>query len=205
MTPDIVFTIGHSIHPLGQFIQLLNQHGITAVCDVRSKPYSRRNPQFNKASIRQTLKDSGIAYVFLGKELGARSEDRDCYLNGKVQFDRLAQTALFQQGVKRVEEGVKGYRLALMCAEKDPIECHRMILISRFLEPSRLSILHILSDGTLESHQDALSRLLRRLHLPERDMFRTPDEMHQEAYRIQSERIAYDEAQQTEMVEKDIN
>src|SRR5689334_19227939 len=100
-----VFTIGHSTHKQDRFINLLSQHGITALCDVRSKPFSRMNPQFNRDELKQALKASGMAYVFLGKELGARSEDPACYENGKVQYDRLAHTELFQQGIDRVQEG----------------------------------------------------------------------------------------------------
>lgn len=193
MSTRTVYTIGHSTHPLERFIRLLVLHRITAVCDVRSRPYSHRNPHFNRVSIQEALKESNIAYAFLGRELGARSEDSSCYQNGRVQFDRLAKTALFRKGLERVQKGMKEYRLALMCAEKDPLECHRTILISRYLDSPIISVQHILEEGALESHQEALSRLLHQLHLPERDMFRTPDDMVQEAYRVQSERIAYDE------------
>jgi uncharacterized protein (DUF488 family) len=91
-----VFTIGHSTHSETRFIDLLQLHHITAVCDVRSKPYSRRNPQFNREDLKETLDDNGIAYVFLGKELGARSQDAACHDGGKVQYERLAQTELFK-------------------------------------------------------------------------------------------------------------
>ena len=98
----ILYTIGHSTHPLVKFVELLNLHEIKAVCDVRSSPYSRYNPQFNRETIQAELKKHGIAYVYLGKELGPRSDDPGCYENGKVQYDRLAKTDLFQRGIKRV-------------------------------------------------------------------------------------------------------
>src|SRR6266496_4132642 len=82
-----VLTIGHSSHPIERFVALLRQHGVTAVADVRSAPYSRHQPQFNKDLLQRSLKDAGIAYIFLGKELGARSEDRSCYENGRVQSE----------------------------------------------------------------------------------------------------------------------
>src|SRR5258708_5379694 len=94
-----VFTIGHSIHPQERFIALLRLHGITALCDVRSKPYSRMNPQFNRDELEKVLLEQGIAYRFLGKELGARSDDPLCYEGGKVQYGRLAQTDLFNHGL----------------------------------------------------------------------------------------------------------
>src|SRR5579871_5281780 len=94
-----VFTIGHSTHNLQYFLSLLKLHSITALCDVRSKPYSRTNPQFNKENLKITLHEHGIIYAFLGRELGARSEDPACYHEGKVQYDRLAQTDLFRNGM----------------------------------------------------------------------------------------------------------
>src|SRR5437773_2453789 len=115
-----VFTIGHSAHDLEHFTALLVRHNVTAVADVRSMPYSRVNPQFNRETLKQHLLRAGIAYVFLGKELGARSEDPSCYVNGKVQYGLLAETDLFRKGLDRVCVGMHKYRLALMCAEKDP-------------------------------------------------------------------------------------
>jgi uncharacterized protein (DUF488 family) len=126
----ILYTIGHSTHSLEKFIALLKQQGITALCDVRSKPYSCMNPQFNRENLKRSLRENGIAYIFLGKELGARSEDPSYYVCGKVQYDRLARSALFQKGIIRVRSGMRDFRLALMCAEKDPLECHRTILES---------------------------------------------------------------------------
>jgi uncharacterized protein (DUF488 family) len=89
---------------------------------------------------------------------------------------------------------MRDFRLALMCAEKDPLECHRTILVTRYLDALQIAVEHILEDGNLESHGKALSRLLRQLHLPEQDLFRSREEVIEEAYRIQGERIAYDES-----------
>ncbi|HXQ27555.1 MAG TPA: DUF488 domain-containing protein [Candidatus Acidoferrales bacterium] len=189
---EAVFTIGHSTHPQARFIALLLQHGITALCDVRSTPYSRANPQFNREELKESLRDCGIKYVFLGKELGARSEDPACYESGKVQYDRLARTDLFRLGLKRVLKGMKGYRLALMCAEKEPLECHRTILVARHLADHGLDVQHIHADGRLESHAEALSRLIRMLNLHEQDMFQSREELLANAYRRQERRIAYD-------------
>jgi uncharacterized protein (DUF488 family) len=191
MQPTI-FTIGHSTHTLERFISLLSLHGITAVCDVRSKPGSRANPQFNRENLKQALRTYGIVYVFLGKELGARSEDPSCYEHGKVRYDRLAQTSLFRQGLERVQEGMKKYRVALMCAEKEPLECHRTILVARHLAALRVDVQHILADGKLESHADVLNRLVRMFNLPEHDMFRSDEDVLADAYRYQEARIAHD-------------
>jgi len=190
---DVVFTIGHSTQPLERFIALLKQHEITALADVRSKPYSRMNPQFNREALKEALRQNEIAYVFLGNELGARSADRSCYHQGKVQYPRLAETEPFRTGLERVQEGAKKHRIALMCAEKEPLECHRTILVSRQLDAVGVEVHHILGDGRLESHADAMSRLIRQLHLPEEDMFKSRGEILDEAYRLQGERIAYTE------------
>jgi uncharacterized protein (DUF488 family) len=197
---DTVFTIGHSTHPQERFIALLRQHSITALCDVRSKPYSRLNPQFNREALEETLLAHGIAYRFLGKELGARSDNPHCYERGKVQYDRLAETDLFKQGLKRVLRGVKdGFRVALMCAEKEPLECHRTILVARHLAALGVSVTHIHADGSLESHDSALSRLARLVNLPEHDMFHSREELLDGAYRRQEERIAYEAAEHADI------
>jgi len=191
--PDLVFTIGHSTHARERLIELLRQHGITALCDVRSKPYSRMNPQFNREELAQALVEHGVAYRFLGRELGARSDDPACYQGGKVQYSRLAETELFRHGLKRVLRGLEeGFRIALMCAEKEPLECHRAILVARHVVPFGLDIEHIHADGQLESHTAAMGRLMDMLHLSEDHLFLSREELMDDAYRRQEERIAYD-------------
>jgi uncharacterized protein (DUF488 family) len=186
-----VFTIGHSTHSLEDFIDLLRQHALTAIADVRSVPYSRMQPQFNREALARALKKQGIAYVFLGKELGARSDDRDCYENGRVQYRRLARTQLFRSGLDRVREGSRKLRLALMCAERDPLDCHRTVLVSRELAAAGENVVHILADGRIEPHAETMRRLLGIVGLPETDLFRTEAELFEEAYAAQEARIAY--------------
>jgi uncharacterized protein (DUF488 family) len=191
---DIVFTIGHSTHPQERFIDLLRQHGITALCDVRSNPFSRVNPQFNLDVLKRVLPERGTKYLFLGKELGARSDNPACYEGGKVQYDRLARTELFQQGLARIRDGMsKGFRIALMCAEKEPLECHRAILVARHLTALGIDVQHIDENGSLESHNDALRRLAQMVDVPEQDIFRrSPEQLQDDAYRRQENRIAYE-------------
>ena len=136
----------------------------------------------------------GLPTFFLGKELGARSNDPSCFVSAKVQYDRLAKTALFASGLERVRDSMKTHKVALMCAEKDPLACHRTILVTRSLCAQGFSARHILENGSVESHEQALSRLLRQLKLPEADMFRSREEWTEEAYAIQGKRIAYEEA-----------
>jgi uncharacterized protein (DUF488 family) len=186
-----LYTIGHSNHPTETFLGFLKQHGITALCDVRSHPYSKYNPQFSYPGLREEVKHRGIAYVFLGKELGARSNDSNCYVEGKVQYARLAQTPLFQTGIQRLLKGMESYQIALMCAEQDPLSCHRTILICRHLRNLGVTIKHILGNGDLETQQEAEQRLLQLLKIPSQDFFATVDQLIERAYDLQSQKIAY--------------
>jgi uncharacterized protein (DUF488 family) len=196
---NTVFTIGHSTHPQERFIALLRQYGITALCDVRSKPYSRMNPQFNREELKEALIAQGVEYRFLGKELGARSDDPNCYENGKVQYDRLAETELFKYGLKRVLRGMRDdFRIVLMCAEKEPLECHRTILVARHLVALGVTVEHILADGSLENHDAALSRLARMINLREPDLVHSREQLIADAYRKQGERIAYEAVEPAE-------
>jgi uncharacterized protein (DUF488 family) len=186
-----LFTIGHSNHPVEKFLGLLKQHNIQAIADVRSAPYSRRNPQFNRNNLQAALSEAGIQYVFLGRELGARSADPACYVDGKVQYDRLAATDLFRSGIERLLDGVKTYRIALMCAEREPLNCHRTLLVSRALEQRGLGIVHILPDGMLEAHAETMLRLAAELGLSGDDLFSDTGEMIDMAYAKRADRIAY--------------
>ena len=199
-----LLTLGHSTHPIERFIALLKDAGATAVADVRSSPYSRYSPQYSKDALRNALSDAGIAYTFLGKEFGARSPDLSCYRNGKVQYPRLAQSAPFAAGIQRVFEGLKRYRIAFVCAERDPIECHRALLVARAFSERGKSVAHIHSDGTLESRSNLESRLLAAWKLPEGDMFQSRESFIEEAYLLQGEKVAYHDEQMinTEVVDE---
>ncbi len=199
-----IYTVGHSTHPFEKFLGLLQKQGVTAIVDVRSIPYSRFNPQFNREELRSALKAHVIRYVFLGKELGARSADESCYVNGKVQYKLLAKTALFQSGLARVIHGAESHKIALMCAEKDPLNCHRTILVARELVSQGVNVMHILQDGSTELHRDAISRLISKMGLREADMFRSEYLTVDDAYEMQGERIAYDQKTSREVPSKDV-
>ncbi len=160
-----LFTIGHSNLSEEDFIDHLKRHNITALGDVRSHPYSRYLPHFCRDYLKFLLKQNNIQYVFLGDQLGARPSDEDCYVEGKAVYEKIANTVAFQQGLERVAMGVEKHRIALMCAEKDPITCHRAILICQYLRDFDLDIHHILSNGGLESHFQLEDRLLESLEL----------------------------------------
>lgn len=186
-----MYTIGHSNHAIERFLELLSQHQITAVADVRSTPYSRRNPQFNRETLKKSLAERDIRYVFLGEELGARSKDASCYHEGKVVYAKLAATELFQQGLHRLKVGASEHTVAMMCAEKDPLDCHRTILVARRLVADGVEVAHILETGLLETHAEATARLRRGLGVTESDMFRSNAQLDDEAYELQEQRVAY--------------
>jgi uncharacterized protein (DUF488 family) len=186
-----VFTVGHSNHPITEFLELLRQHAVTTIADVRSAPYSRFAPQFSKEPLRAALKDEGFKYVFLGRELGARSSDPSCYEDGRVRYDRLSQTDLFHAGVDRLMHGSEIETVAILCTEKDPLDCHRTLLVARTLVGLGLAVDHILADGSLETYEESMLRLLDKTGQPPPDFFTTVDERINKALRDQEERIAY--------------
>ncbi len=160
-----IFTIGHSNHSIETFLTLLKQHGVTAVADVRSFPFSRRFPHFNQAPLRNSLSSEDISYVFLGEQLGARPKDPECYVDGKARYELIAATEAFTTGLERIFKGAKRHQIALMCAEQDPITCHRAILVCKHLRNTGLDIKHILKKGDLESHEHLEQRLVKRHNL----------------------------------------
>jgi uncharacterized protein (DUF488 family) len=186
-----VLTIGHSTHTAEAFVALLRVHCVQAVGDVRSSPFSRFSPQFNREVLERHLRVNGIRYIFLGRELGARSADPSCYVQGRVQYARLAQTELFQSGLDRVAQAAARFRVALMCAEKEPLECHRTLLVARALAVRGHAVLHIHADGRLETHAAAMERLLELTGVPKEDLFRSRDELLNEALLRQERQIAY--------------
>ncbi|MCH8863147.1 MAG: DUF488 domain-containing protein [Proteobacteria bacterium] len=190
---DVVYTVGHSNHSLEEFLKLLQNAQVTAIADVRSAPYSSYSPHFNKDALKEALKDHGIAYVYLGKELGGRSDDPSYFDGDRVSYQRLAETHLFLEGLKRVREGAARYKIALMCSEKDPLDCHRHLLVSRKLSEDGVQVLHILSDGTIEDHAATEARMLGSSNSEQGDMFhaaRLVDPL-VEAYERQAKSVAY--------------
>ncbi len=166
-----ILTVGHSNHPIERFEELLHMYGVTAVADVRSAPYSRFCPQFNKEELAAQLRHAGIAYVFLGRELGGRSDDPSDYDNGRVRYDRLAAKPIFESGIERVLRGASQERIALLCAEREPLDCHRTLLVARVLAERGVHVEHILADGALQSHDQAMDRLLEMTGLKQPDLF----------------------------------
>lgn len=189
----VLFTVGHSNHEIERFIALLVRHEITAVADVRSSPYSQYTPQFNREILRQALESRGIRYVFLGDELGARRQERECYVSRQARYDRIVELPAFEAGLQRLRKGATQHRIAMMCSEKDPLTCHRTILVCRALRGQGLRITHILENGALEPHDALEERLLATIGLPTQTLFQDKAQLIEQAYDKQAEAIAYTE------------
>jgi uncharacterized protein (DUF488 family) len=145
-----IYTVGHSNIALARFIDLLRIHMIQVLVDTRSQPYSRYVPQFNRASLKTSLAYAGIAYLYLGDELGGRPRDERYYRpEGTVDYDRLAEAPVYREGIERLKREAEGRRLALMCSEADYRHCHRYNLITRSLAKEGIEVHHILHSGGL--------------------------------------------------------
>ncbi len=190
---DALYTVGHSNHPIDYLIKLLKRYDIDTIVDVRSYPYSRYNPQYNREEFVKYLQHENMDYLYLGDCLGGRTNDPQYVIKGKVKYEKLAASQAFQEGLQRVINGIRQHRIVLLCAEKDPLQCHRSILITRHLREEPFNILHILADGKLETQEQIEYRLRESLGLPHQDLFNTPEQQTQRAYEIQGDRIAYKE------------
>ena len=192
-TGTILYTIGHSNHAIEEFVGLLKTRGVTAMVDVRSAPYSRFHPQFNKQTLASSLQEAGIAYMFLGEELGARPDEQACYDNGQVDFGRVAGRDQFKRGLERLVAESKRRIIAVMCAEKEPLDCHRTILVCRSLKARGVHIKHILADGSLEDHRVTEARLIKATRC-ERTLFdldKSASDILARAYTTRAREIAY--------------
>lgn len=193
-----IFTIGYTGFALADFIQELKKHNINVVIDVRSSAYSERYPDYNKPSIESTLHKVGIYYKNYVREFGARQENRAFYSpEGYLDFDVFSRSQQFQDGVnKMVNSTDKGYRVAFMCAEKEPIQCHRAILVARAFDKLGFSVIHLMPNG-VSKHQKEIEEELLKKYFPNRGQLSlfessTSDEEYlNAAYRKQNEQIGY--------------
>ncbi|MCB0121632.1 MAG: DUF488 domain-containing protein [Caldilineaceae bacterium] len=156
-----IYTIGHSNHTDKAFLALLQQHAIGCLVDVRSQPYSRYNPQFNRETLIKSLQTAGIHYLHMGDTLGGRPEQRDLYDAGETRpnYSRQRQTELYQQGLHQLIKLVQQTTVAIMCSEGNPHECHRQWLITPDLLDSDITVLHIHPNGNLETAEKTLEQL----------------------------------------------
>jgi uncharacterized protein (DUF488 family) len=157
----MLYTIGHSNHDLDKFFQLLAQAKVTAIADVRSSPFSGRYAHYNRTELEGELAGHGIAYVFLGDLLGGRPAQDDLYdADGRVDYERVRATGAFRQGLDRLLRGLERFAIALLCAEEDPLDCHRGLMITPALRDHSMAPVHMRGDGTMETTAHMEERLL---------------------------------------------
>jgi len=185
-----LFTIGHSNHPIERFMDLIMGAGITAVADIRSLPFSRRSPWFSCKRLGEELARHDIAYVAMGDALGGRPREPRLFRDGIADYEAMAQRQEFCAGIDRVVGGTERFRICLMCAERDPLDCHRCLFVAPALADRGLRIGHILGDATIVAH-DALERRLMA-QVEGGDLFRNdPAARRQDAYRRRARAVAF--------------
>ena len=177
----MIKTIGHSNHPIGRFVDLLKAGGVEAVVDVRSTPYSRRFPQFGREHLAQSLSAAGIAYRHEGTALGGKPESGGSY-------DSLAAQPAFQDALDRLVTRARDTTLCLMCAEKEPLDCHRTVLVSRRLAERGAAIEHLLADGKRKPHAVLEEELLEASDDGAPDLFTTAEDRSQRLARAYQKR-----------------
>ena len=191
-------TIGHSSHPIDYFLEMLKAYGINCLADVRSIPFSKYAPQYNTKELEQHLNSKQIYYIYMGKEFGARKNDRQLFTDGYVDFEKVIKDAHFQKGVERIEKGLdQNYKIAFMCAEKDPFDCHRCLMVARAFNELGHNIINIREDGNYETQEQIKDRLLDMYFPAKNQLFlefapkKNTPELISEAYLLRNREIAY--------------
>jgi uncharacterized protein (DUF488 family) len=184
-----ILTIGHSTHQYEQFLRLLRAAEVTAIADVRSSPFSRHQPQFSQNILRQELRLDKIQYAFLGDELGGRPKRQELFCEGIADYEKMSQTLEFENGLARVLKGANDFRIALMCSEHDPLDCHRCLLVGRALKQRDFNVNHILFNGDQKSQTEIETELLESLGQSRADFF--PEDQIASAYRDRSMKVAF--------------
>jgi uncharacterized protein (DUF488 family) len=186
-----LFTIGHSNIPIDRFVALLRQAGVTAIADVRSVPASRRFPWFSKNNLAKRLAADGIDYTPMGDVLGGRPRDERLYCDGIADYEAMAREPHYLDGLARLTAEAVRSRICLMCAEREPLKCHRCLLVARSLAERGVAVGHILHNGAIEAHTKTERRLLA-LTGEDCDLF-TPGQRERlaAAYRQQVRAAAY--------------
>jgi uncharacterized protein (DUF488 family) len=155
-----IYTIGYGKRTLEEFVAVLQANRIAYLVDVRSAPYSRFKAEFSREALEIALRQHGISYLFMGKELGGRPEDPTCYTDDKVDYEKVRESALYQQGIKRLERAYdQQQRVILMCSEGKPEECHRSKLIGATLDAAGITVCHIDENDDLQTQETVIHRL----------------------------------------------
>lgn len=197
-----LFTVGHSTYDIDYFISLLKTYDINCVVDVRSTPYSKYSIQYNKDSIKMSLKSHNITYIHMGMEFGARRSSKDLYTReGYVDFERVKHDKAFKAGIERIKVGLKkGYNIAFMCTEKRPDECHRCILVGRNFKDLGYKVINIINESEYKLQEEIEMDLLET-YFPDRNQValipdmnltnKSDEELINDAYKLRNKEIGY--------------
>jgi uncharacterized protein (DUF488 family) len=185
------FSLGHSSLSFERFLELLRSAGVSAVADVRSSPFSKRAPWFSQREFKAGLSQNAIAYAFLGDELGGRPKAPGLFRAGVADYLAMAETAAFKSGLDRLLQGSEKHRIALVCSERDPLHCHRCLLVGRQLVLRGVETRHIHPNGSEETQKEAEERLLREENLAADDLLWPKVERLSEAYVRRNKQVAY--------------
>jgi len=193
-----LYTIGYAGYNTNDFIDVLKRYSINALIDVRSNPFSSHFPVYNMDILEQTLKRNNIHYRSYANEFGAQQPERCFYTpQGYLDFEIFTASEKYNHGYQRIEDGLmKDYVFALMCSEKDPMDCHRSIMISKTFNDNGYSVHHLLPDNKFMTQLDVEKRLLNK-YFPNRDQIsffaeqRSDNELITESYRKRNADIGY--------------
>ena len=201
-----IYTVGHSNMTEEEFINLLKKYEINCIVDVRSFPKSKYVSHFDKENISKYLKKNNIVYIYMGKELGARRDNPSLYNDdGILDFEKVKRNQQFLNGINRIKKGLKkGYKVSLMCSEKYPQDCHRSILIGKYLKDNDFKVKHIDENGEIKSQED-IEELLMDKHFPDRNQMnlfknKTEDETEkiQKVYALSNRKIGFKKSSENE-------
>jgi uncharacterized protein (DUF488 family) len=155
-----LFSIGHSNVPAERFLAMLQNAGVNAVADVRTVPFSRRFPWFSEKTLAASLSAAAVGYAAMGDALGGRPRDDSLYRDGVADYEAMAAQPDYHAGLGRLLDAAARSRVCVMCAEREPLDCHRCLLVARSLAERGLAVGHILHDGSIEPHAATEQRLL---------------------------------------------
>lgn len=154
-----IYTIGYGARSLDAFFDVLLARRITHLIDVRSAPYSKFKPEFSKTALEIAAKAKGIRYTYMGDTLGGQPKDETCYEDGKVLYDRVRERPYFAEGIGRLRKARElGLRVALMCSEGKPEQCHRVALIGQVLAEEGIPLAHIDENDAVIDQDEAVGR-----------------------------------------------
>lgn len=199
-----VYTIGYTAFPINEFVEVIKNYGIDCVIDVRSSPFSNYYSDYNKDALENTLKQHNILYRNYANEFGARQTNPAFYSGDIVDFDKFIQSEQFLEGVCKIKKGIeRGYNFVLMCAEKDPIKCHRSIMLGKGFSNHEFKVKHIISKTEVELQEQLEERLLEMYH---QDRFQlklfgedqSDPELLEDAYKKQNLAIGYNRSTNVE-------